>query len=149
MSKRHLKSAVLLSNMWCSFQTWSHLCQLATLFFQWLINSTLPLYLTFYQEISLTVVSKNFKDWTSNYHLFRATFISRLELLRTACIFFPAKPTVPNIVAIIHAVFLKLVTGHGPCLSDLLAMPIIPFRSRVPKLPRTLNCPASSLPDLS
>lgn len=85
MSKRHLKSAVLVSNTWCSFQTWSHLWQLATLFFQWLINSTLPLYLTFYQEISLTVVSKNIKDWTSNYHLFSTTFISRLECWGCFC----------------------------------------------------------------
>ena len=72
MSKRHLKSAVLIPNLWCSFQTWSHLCQLATLFFQWLINSTLPLYLTFYQEISFTVVSKNIKSWIFYRRLFRA-----------------------------------------------------------------------------
>ena len=76
MSKRRLKSAVLIPNLWCSFQTWSHLCQLATLFFQWWINSTPPLYLTFYQEISFTVVSKNTKSWTSYCRLFRATFIS-------------------------------------------------------------------------
>ena len=138
-------------------ETCSHPHHLAALFFQLFGKLFLCLlYLTFYQEISLTVwlqkitwagpLTTIFSDpWPSL--TWRVVVVSG-----PACIFVPPMLSLPNVAANISVVFLKLKTGRGTPLSDLLAMPHYTlWKPKSPNYPRPwiiqpLSTPLTSSP---